>query len=90
MDGHRLNKYKNLIGNNIEPYIDSFKVDYSIKDIRKKYDDNSASDLISKKYIFRTAGRVISMRKFGKASFLLIKDRTGQLQAYIKKNEIAN
>jgi len=34
------------------------------------------------------AGRIMSIRNFGKASFLHIKDRTGQMQAYLRKDKI--
>ena len=37
---------------------------------------------------YSMAGRIMSIRNFGKASFLHIKDRTGQTQAYVRKDKI--
>jgi lysyl-tRNA synthetase class 2 len=37
---------------------------------------------------FTLAGRVMSIRDFGKASFIHIKDGTGKLQAYIRKDRV--
>ncbi|MGD8387497.1 MAG: lysine--tRNA ligase [Desulfobacteraceae bacterium] len=34
------------------------------------------------------AGRIMSRRDFGKASFIHIKDRTGRIQAYIRKDKV--
>ena len=86
MEEYKLNKLKNLINNNIEPYINTFKVDHPINMINKQYKEKDPQDLLNKKYTFTTAGRIVSIRKFGKAAFLLIKDRTGEIQVYIKKN----
>src|SRR5262245_60753819 len=35
------------------------------------------------------AGRVMSMRHFGKAAFFHVQDRSGQIQAYIRQGESA-
>ncbi len=36
----------------------------------------------------RMAGRILSRRDFGKASFVHIKDRSGRIQAYIRKDKV--
>jgi lysyl-tRNA synthetase class 2 len=38
--------------------------------------------------VFSVAGRITAIRNFGKASFIHIKDRSGLLQAYIKKDVV--
>ena len=37
---------------------------------------------------FKVAGRIIALRKFGKASFLHIQDESGKIQAYVKKEVV--
>ena len=37
---------------------------------------------------FSMAGRIMAVRDFGKASFIHIKDRSGRIQAYIRKDKI--
>lgn len=39
---------------------------------------------------FSMAGRIMAIRNFGKASFIHIKDRTGKIQAYIKKDTVGD
>ena len=39
---------------------------------------------------FTVAGRIMSMRKFGKAAFLHIQDESGRIQIYIKKDEVGD
>src|SRR5262249_38577926 len=38
----------------------------------------------------RAAGRVMAIRNFGKAAFLDVKDRTGRIQVYFKKDAIGD
>ncbi len=39
---------------------------------------------------FSVAGRIIAMRKFGKAAFLHIQDESGRIQVYVKKDEVGD
>ena len=42
------------------------------------------------KEIFITAGRMMAINRFGKASFIRFRDRTGQMQAYVRKDRIGD
>jgi lysyl-tRNA synthetase class 2 len=37
---------------------------------------------------FRIAGRIVAHRGFGKATFIKLRDRTGELQVYVKRDQI--
>ncbi len=37
--------------------------------------------------VFRVSGRMMAVNRFGKAAFIRLRDRTGQLQAYIRKDQ---
>src|SRR4051812_4126384 len=37
---------------------------------------------------FSVAGRIVAYRGFGKAAFVKVMDRTGEIQVYIKKDQI--
>jgi lysyl-tRNA synthetase, class II len=39
---------------------------------------------------FSAAGRVIAINSFGKSAFIRFRDRTGQLQAYIRKDKVGD
>ena len=50
-----------------------------------------AEDQITEnKPIFVVAGRMMAINKFGKTTFIRFKDRTGQLQAYVRKDQIGD
>ena len=61
----------------------------TLKDIGvNPYVSTFKENLLKEKYKVTVAGRVMSIRSFGKASFLTILDRSGTIQIYIKKGEI--
>jgi lysyl-tRNA synthetase class 2 len=37
---------------------------------------------------FAIAGRLMAVRDFGKGSFIMIQDRTGRIQTYVRKNQV--
>ncbi|MEF9983863.1 MAG: lysine--tRNA ligase [Oscillospiraceae bacterium] len=76
----RREKLAELKANNNDPYqITTFGVDTYAKDIIEKFDDFDGKNVV-------VAGRIISWRDMGKASFIDISDRSGKIQVYIKIN----
>ncbi|MCX8083629.1 MAG: lysine--tRNA ligase [Calditerrivibrio sp.] len=88
MESHRLEKLNRLKENNIQTYVNSFKVSNDIKDIKTKFQSEDEKALLENRYKTTLAGRIVAMRSFGKATFATIKDRTGSIQVYIKKDEL--
>ncbi|HCW93081.1 MAG TPA: lysine--tRNA ligase, partial [Flexistipes sinusarabici] len=88
MDEHRYKKLQHLKDSDILPYVNSFKVPFSLAEIKEKYEGVQKSQLMENKYRFTVAGRVMSIREFGKAAFITIKDRSASFQIYLKKGEI--
>ncbi|MDL2239329.1 lysine--tRNA ligase [Bacteroidales bacterium OttesenSCG-928-K22] len=74
-----------LIEMGINPYpAPSFEINCTAKEIKEKYpEDNSLFQKVS------IAGRIMSRRIMGAASFVEIQDSTGRIQLYIKRDEIA-
>ncbi len=68
----------------IEPYpANTFEVNVSISDILKNYN--------SRKIDYKNvslAGRVMSLRIMGNASFFELQDQTGRMQVYIRRDDI--
>ncbi len=57
----------------------------ALKEIFADYDNERLGNI---KEHFSVAGRMMSRRDFGKAVFLHIQDETGQLQVFVKKDEL--
>ncbi|MGC8778344.1 MAG: lysine--tRNA ligase, partial [Candidatus Caldatribacteriaceae bacterium] len=65
----------------IDPYGSRFERTHAIEDLRK-----SPEAFVQKDVRVRIAGRVMALRKHGKAIFADLQDRTGQIQVYVKKD----
>ena len=63
------------------------KTDYAV-DIKEKYKDVEHDQFESMNDTAKVAGRIMFIRKMGKASFFTIKDKTGPIQIYISINDI--
>jgi len=71
-------------------YPNDFKVDTKIKDIIEKYKDETRESLQAKEKVFYSvAGRIMFRRSMGKAGFLNIRDRDGDIQLYISNKTVS-
>ena len=80
----RRQSLQEIITLGIDPYpADTFEVNVTAEDILKKYpeDNNLFQDVT-------IAGRIMSRRVMGAASFVEIQDHTGRIQVYLKRDEI--
>ena len=72
----------------VDPYGHAFKTTESAKSIKNKYSGKSKEELESENNEAIIAGRIVLLRKMGKASFFTIKDRTGLQQVYISRDNV--
>ncbi len=70
-------------------YPNTFKVKDTIKEIVERFGDKEMDAIDSSKLLI-TSGRIMTIRDFGKATFIHFQDATGKLQAYIKRDVIGN
>ncbi|MDO8426491.1 MAG: lysine--tRNA ligase [Deltaproteobacteria bacterium] len=81
----RLTKLEDLRKAGVNPYPNDFKPSAECAQVLKDFGELTKEDLEAKNISLSIAGRIMAIRDFGKASFIQVKDRTGRLQAYIKK-----
>jgi lysyl-tRNA synthetase class 2 len=78
----RHEELKELISKGIMPFAYSYDVNnYSMK-IKNNYEALENKDV-------RIAGRIMAIRRMGKASFAHIQDNEGRIQIYLKKDDIS-
>lgn len=87
--GKRRQKIEDLRDNNINLFPNDFNVLHTVRDITEVIEARPDS-LTEEDPVFVVAGRMMAINRFGKASFMRFKDRTGQLQAYIRKDKIGD
>ena len=72
----------------LDPFGDAFKRDAYASELKEKYAEVSHDDFENMTDTATVAGRIMFIRKMGKASFFSIKDKTGPIQIYISINDI--
>ena len=69
-------------------YPNTFKRDSLSEDLKIQFKENSKEELEERSIEVSVAGRVMLQRIMGKASFITIQDMKGQIQAYIRSNDL--
>jgi len=83
----RYEKIETLKRSGISLYPNDFKVSHTIGEVLSAV-QTAAEALTEQGPFFEIAGRLMAINHFGKAAFVRVRDRSGQLQAYIRKDRI--
>ena len=81
----KLAKYKEM---GVEPFGQAYKVSHHVSDIRALCEKKSEKALERMALEVSVAGRIMAIRRMGKASFVNIQDKTGNIQSFIGINVI--
>ena len=71
-----------------DPYPRRFRVERSVSEARSLYEGLSAEELEKDPPVVRLGGRLRAVRGHGKVSFADLSDGLGQIQLYVKKNDL--
>jgi len=82
----RIKKLAELRQSGIEPFGSSFYAEDHASELLNKFGSVEKEALETNPASCSLAGRIISMRDFGKAAFAHIQDTTGKIQVYFKKD----
>ena len=80
----KLEELRNL-GN---AYPNTFRRDSLSQDLKDQCEGLSKEDLEAKEMTVSVAGRIMLQRIMGKASFITLQDMKGQIQAYVRSNDL--
>lgn len=81
----KLEKYREL---GIDPFGQAYNVTCKSQGIKNKYKQYTHEELEAMNVEVSVAGRIMFIRKMGKASFFSIQDRDGYIQIYIRKDVV--
>ena len=81
-------KLEKLIESGIDPYGHAFEQTHHSKEIKETYKGKTHEELEELNACVSVAGRIMFIRKMGKASFFTIKDKEGLLQVYIRIDNV--
>ena len=72
----------------VEPYPRSFALTDTVSALAETHGDAAAAALDADHVTTAVAGRVVAIRSFGKANFLVISDGRSRIQVYVRKDSI--
>jgi len=84
----RREKLHNLREKGLDPFGKRFERTHQTEDIIAEYSEFEKEELEEKEVSVTIAGRIMTKRGKGKAGFAHIQDLTGQIQIYVRKDEI--
>lgn len=84
----RREKLPRYVEKGIDPFGNKYEFTDYICDLRAKYGDKSEEELAENPPACKVAGRLMSIRRMGKASFVNLKDERGTIQAWLGKDVV--
>ncbi len=84
----RREKAQNIRELGIDPFGQRFERTDFAADLKEKYSDVEHDEFDNMDDTATVAGRIMFIRKMGKASFFSIQDKTGRIQVYISINDV--
>ena len=73
------------------PYGNGYRPEHLAADIVQRHEAQSTEDIEKAGPLaYDVAGRIIAVRSFGKAAFVKLRDRSGEIQAHLKKDALGD
>jgi lysyl-tRNA synthetase, class II len=86
----RLEKAEKWRALGLHPYGNGFRPTEVAGEIVRRHGAESAESLQAAGPVYRVAGRVVAVRSFGKAAFLKLRDRSGEIQVHVKQDALGD
>ncbi len=84
----RKEKVATLRAEGINPFPSGFAAAHTVESVRRAIESSEPASLQS--MAFTLAGRMMAINSFGKSAFIRLRDRSGQMQAYIRKDKVGD
>jgi lysyl-tRNA synthetase class 2 len=80
--------FDQLVKLGVDPYPHAFERTHTVHDLVTQFGEKTGPELEAPKVETATAGRILAMRSFGKANFLVISDGQSRIQIYIRQDSL--
>ena len=84
----RREKLDRIVALGYDAYPTRADFDTTIADTVARYSRMSAAELEAEKPLVKIAGRIMSIREFGKTAFLVLSEKTARIQLYCRKDTL--
>jgi lysyl-tRNA synthetase class 2 len=72
----------------VNPFGNGHAPAHAAEDLIRRYGDAAAEEIAKDPGAWSLAGRVLAVRSFGKAAFLRVRDASGEIQVWVKKDKV--
>src|SRR5512147_600074 len=79
-----------LVELGVDPYPRGFDRTDSIAALVATHGEKSKEDLEAARIETRTSGRILAIRSFGKANFLVLSDGLSRIQVYVRQDSVGD
>lgn len=86
----RVRKAEELRKLGVNPFGNGRAPAHLAQDLVRRYGDQPAEEIAKDPGSWSIAGRVLAVRSFGKAAFLRVRDRSGEIQVWVKKDKVGD
>jgi len=84
----RLRKAEELRALGVNPFGNGWQPKHLAREVQARYGDLPVEEIAKDPGAWSLAGRVLAVRSFGKAAFLKVRDRSGDIQVWVKKDRV--
>jgi lysyl-tRNA synthetase, class II len=84
----RMKKAEALRELGVNPFGNGVSPKHLTRELVERYGDRPVEEIAKDPGAWSLAGRVLAIRSFGKAAFLKLRDRSGDLQVWVKKDKV--
>jgi lysyl-tRNA synthetase class 2 len=85
----RRTNFESLTALGVQPYPNAYDTTHRVSELVASYGETSGEALEAEHVPVRAAGRILGMRTFGKANFLVLSDGVATIQAYIRQDSVS-
>src|SRR5437868_1903298 len=86
----RVKKGEALAALGVNPFGNGHAPKHLTSDVHARYGSQPAEEIAKEPGTWSIAGRALAVRSFGKAAFLRVRDRAGEIQVWVKKDKVGD
>jgi lysyl-tRNA synthetase, class II len=86
----RAKKAEELRAKGLNPYDNTFRVTHTAAEVAQKHAGQTPEQVEASSAEYAVAGRVVARRPFGKAAFINLRDRSGDIQVHVRKDQLGD
>jgi lysyl-tRNA synthetase class 2 len=80
--------FEALLKLGVDPYPRAFARTHTVAELVAQHGHRTKDDLEAERIETRTAGRILAIRSFGKANFLVVSDGRAKIQVYVRQDSV--